>query len=70
MKAILEFNLPEDEVEYKEASHAADYRRALDDVREFLRGQHKYTPEAQRLSATGTYERFHQILAENEIELV
>ena len=70
MKAILEFNLPEDQVEYEEARHAADYRRALDDVREFLRGQYKYVSEEQRLSAADTHGRFYEILQDNGVELV
>lgn len=42
MKAILEFNLPDDEYDYTCARNGAHYRRALVEIGEYLREQRKY----------------------------
>jgi len=42
MKAILEFNLPEDEDDFKLASHGADFYFAIVDFDDYLREELKY----------------------------
>ena len=42
MLAKLEFNLPEDEEEYRNAINGADYKLALEDMDNYLRGRLKY----------------------------
>ncbi len=41
MKAILEFNLPEDTSEHYTAIHANDFRSALVQIEEYLRRERK-----------------------------
>ena len=45
MKAILEFDLPEDQIEFELAQQGARYRRVLEDVRDQLRTWHKHGHE-------------------------
>ena len=45
MKAILEFQLPEDDAEYRSAANARDAWSAIDDVRRHIRAQLKYAVE-------------------------
>lgn len=42
MKAILEFNLPEDQSDYKVYSQAPKYHTVLSDFSSVLRDMHKY----------------------------
>ena len=42
MKAILEFNLPEEEVEFEEASKGNRFKRSLEDYDNYLRDQIKH----------------------------
>ena len=70
MKAVLEFNIPDEAEEFRVAVGAPDAFRALEDVRQFLRGQAKYTEPEQRLGAYETYDRFFQILSENGVTLI
>lgn len=42
MKAILEFAIGEDSVEFQDAIHGSQYRAALENIREMLRSKHKY----------------------------
>lgn len=41
-KAILEFNLPEEQEDHKIALHGLDYKIALEDMENYLRGRLKY----------------------------
>jgi hypothetical protein len=45
MKAILEFNLPEDEDDFKLASHGADFYFTIIDFDDYLREELKYHGE-------------------------
>lgn len=45
MKAILEFNLPEDEEEHKSALDSANWKFALQEFDDFLRGKIKHTDD-------------------------
>lgn len=42
MKAILEFNLPDEEYTYEHSMKGVNYRIALDEIDEFLRKRLKY----------------------------
>ncbi len=44
-KIIMEFNLPEDEDDYKMAAHGADFYFAIGDFDDYLREQIKYNSE-------------------------
>lgn len=64
MKAILEFDLPEESYEYRLHTHAVDLSTALDDVRGMLRG---YWEHADLEDVTANqlidkiWDRFHDI---------
>lgn len=45
MKGILEFNLPEDQEDFKHANEAVNYYCAITDIMEYLRRKTKYTEE-------------------------
>jgi len=47
MKAILEFNLPEEHAEHIRAVHAMDAWAALDEIRNIIRNHLKYGVEAE-----------------------
>lgn len=42
MKAILEFNLPEDEEEFSNAVKGADYKSAIHNIKDYIRTIWKY----------------------------
>lgn len=44
MKAILEFNLPEEDHEFKDAVHGSDWKHAMWQLDENLRRKIKYDP--------------------------
>lgn len=48
MKAILEFDLPEDEDRFKLATRGLDYFSALLDIKNELRNHTKYDKEAEK----------------------
>lgn len=41
-KVIIEFNLPEEQFEYDEATKARSYSRTIEDLDNYLRGKIKY----------------------------
>jgi hypothetical protein len=45
MKAILEFNLPEDQTEYQMANDASNMFSTLWDMKQWLRGRVKHAPD-------------------------
>jgi coproporphyrinogen III oxidase len=47
MKAILEFNLPEDDHEFKMATQGASIHSVLWEMDQWLRAQYKYMPDAE-----------------------
>jgi coproporphyrinogen III oxidase len=47
MKAILEFNLPEDDHEFKMATQGASMHSVLWEMDQWLRAQYKYMPDAE-----------------------
>lgn len=66
MKATLEFNLPDDELDFQAATNGSKMRLALWDIDQWLRGQTKHAPDDM---SEDTYdaliscrERLHQIM--------
>jgi hypothetical protein len=53
MKAILEFDLPDDDQAHQDALHGAEYRAAIQMIDRYLRDQLKYLDD---LSADGAKE--------------
>ena len=45
MKAILEFNLPEEETDFYLATKGSDWRKVCWDMEQWLRQQNKYMPD-------------------------
>ena len=67
MKAILKYDLPEDQSDYFRAVHSLDIVMALWDYSQYLRGIEKYqdeTPDIEELR-----KRFYDILDDNNINL-
>ena len=69
MKAILEFDLPEDEHEFRRHIDGPKAFWALSDIKEYLRGQVKYVEPEQRDDTETIYKRLHQALLDHGIEL-
>ena len=49
MKAILEFNLPDDREEFKHANEGSRYLSLLGEIRDYLREQRKYAEKPATL---------------------
>jgi hypothetical protein len=71
VKAILEFDLPEERDEYLQAVHAADYGLAMWDFQNYLRGHLKYgeNPELHSPTVEAIQAKFFEILNERNLEL-
>lgn len=71
MRAILEFNLPEDRYEYKNAAKGTKYLMALEDIYTTLRNKVKYAEktEAEDKVYNEIYDYFFEVLKENDITL-
>jgi hypothetical protein len=73
MKAILKFNLPEDEHEYQMASKGSKMYSTLWDMDQWLRSNTKYAPENMSEDTYNAYEecrkQLHQFLNENNVDL-
>ena len=73
MKAILEFNLPEDNVDYYMAFNGADYHVALTDIEEVLRQNVKYNSmkfnENQIVAIEHIRNAFYDIINNRNINL-
>jgi hypothetical protein len=70
-KAILEFNLPEDQSDFDLAVKALDMRIALDGIRQYLRSKVKYeTDDPNKWEAYDEmYQEFYNIINKNNIQL-
>ena len=71
MKAILEFNLPEEHHEHQDALQGSDWKRAVDDIINCLRKELKHvdhTAEEYRI-LDAVRERVAEILKERGLEL-
>jgi hypothetical protein len=71
MKAILEFNLPDDQEYYELCNKAQDMYHALNDVRNYLRGKVKYEemPADKWELCDEIYQEFYRLLEQNDIKL-
>ena len=75
MKALLEFNLPEEKEEFNNAIKANDYLSAIQEFKKYLRTHYKYEtslinenqqPSEEEFRVVKTiYHKFHQIVNEN-----
>jgi len=65
MKAILEFNLPEDNVEYELVNNAGKMHSVLWEMDQWLRTQYKYMPDEEYNEvAYNTYQKCRDQLRE------
>lgn len=62
MRAVLEFNLPEDENEHRMAIHARNFVFAFDDFWNWLRDQVKHVELENRPSIEQVREKFYECL--------
>lgn len=72
MKAILEFDLPEDQLDFEHATKAADYNFCLKKFDEYLRKEIKYNTdlnEIEKNTFDSIREKFNQLLTNNNIQL-
>lgn len=74
MKAILEFNLPEDNQEFKLATKASDWWNVCWQMDQWLRTQYKYMPDTEySKDKYETYEKcreqLREIMFENGVSL-
>ena len=72
MKAILEFNLPEDNDDFTMATKATSYSLALWEISQFLRSEIKYNEQLSEDAydqVVKIREKFHDILNDNNISL-
>ena len=72
MEAILKFDLPEDDFEYRTCNQASDMWSALIDVKDYFRNELKYNDkltedEYKVLESAQT--RFFDILTDNKVTL-
>jgi hypothetical protein len=69
MKVIIEFNLPEDEYEYRNSVKASEMYNALWDIKKELRNALKYGElnESEYKAVESMQNRFFDILNEYEI---
>lgn len=73
MKAIIEFNLPEDQEEYEMANNASKMYMALWDIKQLLRSTLKYNPTGLSSKELEQWEamreEFFEILYNNDLKL-
>jgi hypothetical protein len=62
MKAILEFDLPDDEYEFRHAVSGVKYHHAIGDLREEIRSKLKWSDDQKELEY---YERLEKIFDEH-----
>ena len=68
-KAILEYQLPEEQSEFDMDRNAGKYYGAIWEMYNYLRSQIKYADRGAQDNIEGVWTRFHQILDEEGIEL-
>jgi hypothetical protein len=71
MKAILEFNFPQDQEEFDMAVKSRDMAYALKDIRNYLRNRVKYEemPAEKWETCDEIYQEFFRLLEQNNIKL-
>ena len=72
MKAILEFNLPEDQPEFNTAIKGSDWKHVCWEMEQYLRKEIKYNDslsEEQLKVYEGVREEFYGFMDENNVDL-
>ena len=71
MKAILEFNLPEDQEYFDMAIKGREMAYALNDIRNYLRSRVKYEemPAEKWETCDEIYQEFFRLIEQNNIKL-
>jgi hypothetical protein len=73
MKAILEFNLPEDQTEYQMVNDASKVFNVIWDMKQWLRSQTKYATDSMSDDTYKAFEecreKLNELMNENNIEL-
>jgi len=73
MKAILEFNLPEDRPEFNAALQGSDWKCVCWQMSQYLRAQIKYAPDEMSQEKYDALEEvreeFNRIMNENNVDL-
>ena len=76
MKAILEFNLPDDKVEFEAASKAMDWAILAWDMEQFIRNRLKYQTEEDLETSSAKEElqllrnEFHHLMEESGLQFL
>jgi len=66
MKAILEFNLPEDKEDYDYANNGFNYYMALMEMDQWLRSEYKYNGKEEMYAVR---EKLNYIINENNVTI-
>jgi hypothetical protein len=73
MKAILEFNLPEDQTEYQMVNDASKMFNVVWDMKQWLRSQTKYAPDSMSDDTYKAFEecrdKLNELLLDNQVNL-
>lgn len=71
MRVTMEYVLPKDDYEYRDALNGAKYHQALEDIYQMLRNKVKYDQltEAEGIAYNDVYDRFNEILHDNDVDL-
>jgi hypothetical protein len=73
MKAILEFNLPEDQIDFEDAVNGQRWSIAMWELDQWLRSQTKHPPEGMSddtwKALDDTREKLYEILNENALKI-
>jgi hypothetical protein len=74
MKAILKYNLPDEQTEFEDATNGTKWKLSMWELDQWLRAQYKYMPDAEYSEAAynayeKSRERLFEILNENGLSL-
>jgi hypothetical protein len=73
MKAILEFNLPEEQEEYQMFIDASKMQNVLWEMNQWLRSQTKHAPDSMSDDTYNTFkecrEKLNELLVDNQVNL-
>jgi len=73
VKAILEFNLPEDQTEYQMVNDASKMFSVIWDMKQWLRSQTKHAPDTMSDDTYDTFEKCREklidLLIDNNLDL-
>ena len=66
MKAILEFNLPEDKENFEFATNGFNYYMALSEMDQWLRSEYKYNDKEEMYAVR---EKLNYFISENNVQI-